>query len=257
MTVFEAFIYGLIQGVTEYLPVSSSAHLILTPYLIGVEDPGLAFDVFLHLGTLFSTLIYFWKDWKKLLITRDSEIPLSYIIYGTFPALIFGALFHKWISTSLRGTSVIIITLIIGGVLLYLVDILKDQKKTAKDITLKDALIIGTIQALALIPGMSRSGVTITGGRLLGLTRETAARFSFLLSAPVTLAATVFMLRKWEELIYGNVGMTALIVGCLSSFVFGMIAIGSLLVIVRKFSYLSFALYRVILAFIIFKQFGF
>lgn len=250
MSLTEAFLYGLVQGLTEYLPISSSAHLILFPRFLGVEDPGLTFDVFLHAGTLLSTMVYFWKDWKALLLGRNPKL-FRLIVLATLPALLAGALLHHWVETILRGTSVLVWTLSLGGLLLFWVDHKKPQTRTLETATWKDALGIGIAQCLALIPGVSRSGATITGGRFLGFDRASAARFSFLISAPITGAAVTFELRNYQDLIHSHVGLFPLIVAGLSAFLSGIVAIGGLLRLVKKFSYLTFALYRIALACVI------
>jgi len=257
MGYFDAFIIGIIQGLTEYLPISSSAHLILTPKFMGQGDPGLTFDVFLHIGTLLSTLIYFHKDWKNLLIgSKDAVISLKGIIVATIPALIFGAAFHSIIKSELRGVGVLVVTLSFFGVLLYLTDRVMPQNRGIKKLSVKELLVVGCFQCLALIPGTSRSGITITGARFLRLDRADAARLSFLMSGPVTAAAIVFELRHWRELLETTVSIGPLTLAVVSSFVFGMIAIGGLLTLVKRFSFLSFAVYRLLLAFAIWQIIG-
>jgi undecaprenyl-diphosphatase len=266
MTYEQALLYGAVQGVTEYLPVSSSAHLILLPRFLNTEDPGLSFDVFLHLGTLLATLGYFWRDWLEILrnLTRPAALwaepahgaSWKTIAIGTVPALIAGALLHHAAETVLRDNGLMVVTLAVGGILLYAVDLWMPQSKTVAGVSPRDALGVGLMQCLALMPGMSRSGSTMIGGRLLKLDRAAAARFSFLLSAPITAAAIVFELRKWPELMHGTVGIGPLVVAGLSSFLFGVLAIGGLLRMLRRFGYLSFAIYRVALAMAIYRILG-
>ena len=269
MTYFEAFLYGAVQGVTEYLPISSSAHLILLPKFLGTKDPGLTFDVFLHLGTLMSTLLYFWSDWRKIIAgvpgigpafgkpgKKGETLPWTYIVIGTIPALVAGAGLHHWVETAFRGNAVLVTTLVVGGLALLAADQFVPAKRTLGQAKLKDAVWIGLAQCLALIPGMSRSGSTMMGGRLLGFDRASAARFSFLLSAPVTAAALVFELRNWGEVTSSGVGSGQLALAGLSSFVFGCLAIGGLLRLIRRFGYLSFAVYRVLLAVTIWQVLG-
>jgi undecaprenyl-diphosphatase len=262
MTYFEAFLYGAVQGVTEYLPISSSAHLILLPKFLGTRDPGLAFDVFLHLGTLCSTLIYFWSDWRGILSQlagkprKGDALPWQYIAVGTLPALVAGAGLHHWVETVFRGNAVLVTTLVVGGLALFLADHFAPRKRTLGKAGLRDAVWIGLAQCLALVPGMSRSGSTIMGGRLLGFDRTAAARFSFLLSAPVTGAALVFELRKWRELTGDGIEVGQLLVAGGASFLFGLLAIGGLLKLIRRFGYLSFAVYRVGLAVVIWRVLG-
>lgn len=273
MTIWEAFLFGAVQGLTEYLPISSSAHLILLPRFLGTQDPGLSFDVFLHAGTLTSTLWYFRADWLGLLERKASSLKLwKLLIIGTLPALICGALFHRWVETALRGNQVLATTLVVGGLLLWGVDAWRSRrerdvtsdhgakKMKAREfgaLTLNDAFLVGVAQACALVPGMSRSGSTMIGGRLLGFSRESAARFSFLLSAPITAAALVFELKDFKQVVESQVGLLPLLTGALSAFVFGWFAIDLLLKLLRKFGYLSFAVYRVVLAVVIYKVLGF
>lgn len=256
MGLIEAWVYGIVQGITEYLPVSSSAHLILLPRFLGTEDPGLAFDVFLHIGTLLATLTYFWRDWFQVFSIRSGQRLRNALIVGTVPALLVGALVHKWVETSLRGNLVIAVSLAVGGIALYFADRFCDRSKRLSDLNPSNALTVGFFQCLALIPGMSRSGSTILGGRLLGLDRDSSARFSFLLSAPVTGAAILFELRHWKQLMNGPVGGTALCAALLGSFLSGCLAIGGLLALLKRFGYGAFAIYRVLLGIVILKVLG-
>ena len=272
MTYFEALLYGLVQGVAEFLPISSSAHLILLPKFLGTQDPGLTFDVFLHLGTLLAILIYFWRDWAVVFSSlpylgaclprgiqdlskkqKKAGATLDWrpIVLATLPALVAGALLHTWVKTIFRGPMVIASTLILGGVVLFIVDYFLPKQRRLKDLTLKDALWVGLAQCVALVPGVSRSGATITGGRLLGFDRSDAARFSFLISGPVTAAAVVFELKDFDQLLNGSVGLGPLTVAFVSSFGFGLLAIGGLLQLLKRFGYFSFALYRVLLAVVV------
>jgi len=270
MTIWEALLYGLVQGLTEYLPISSSAHLILLPAFMGTPDPGLAFDVFLHVGTLLSTLVFFWKDWLKIFTTlpligaflknkvgvappQSTAYSWKLLAVATLPALLAGAAFHGPIRTVLRGPEVVAWTLAVGGVALFFVDRFAIRKLHFEAIRMPQALWIGIAQCLALIPGVSRSGATITGARLLGLDRWAAAKFSFLMSAPVIFAATVFELRDWDQLVASGVGVTALWAATLGSFLSGMLAIGGLLTLLRRFTFLPFALYRVGLGLTVWK----
>ncbi len=274
MTYSEAILFGAVQGITEYLPISSSAHLILLPRFLGTQDPGLAFDVFLHAGTLASTLLYFWKDWREVLSgmpgvggwmdrrtrSRDAEAPSreiwKFLTLATIPALVAGAALHRIAEESLRGNGVMVTTLVVGGFMLWAADRFVVAGGSMKSLDRRTAIGVGLMQCLALVPGMSRSGSTMTGGRLFGLNREAAARFSFLLSAPVTAAALIFELRKWDAVVADIQGVGPLIVGAITAFVFGWFAIDGLLKIVRQFGYLSFAAYRVVLAVVIFFYLG-
>lgn len=268
MNGFEAALYGLVQGVTEYLPISSSAHLILLPKFLGKEDPGLAFDVFLHLGTLFATLIYFWRDWYALVrpdrirenLTKFSGISIPLLVVATVPAVLAGLLLQHWADTIFRGEGVIVFTLTIGALLLYFSDRYAKSSRPIGAATLRDALVCGLFQCLALVPGMSRSGSTMAGARLIGFDRESAARFSFLMSAPITAGAILFELKKHGSTLFlgGMIPMSSFLIAFLSTFVFGIVSIGFLLKLLRKVGFLSFALYRVALSlavYLIFRPF--
>jgi len=267
MPLWEALLYGLVQGLTEYLPISSSAHLILLPRFLGTEDPGLAFDVFLHVGTLLATLAYFWRDWVALLRTfpglgflPDTGVETvdswKWIVIGTIPAVVAGVFVHDMATTIFRGNIVLMVTLPLGGILLVTADWLGEHYSKLRGVGWWEALWVGVAQCLALLPGMSRSGVTITGARLLGFTRDAAARFSFLLSAPITLGAIVFKAQEVSDLASGPVGMGGLWVAGLGSFISGMLAIGILLRLARRAGYLGFAIYRMFLAGAIFFLLG-
>ncbi len=258
MGFFEAFLYGAVQGITEYLPISSSAHLILLPHFLNREDPGLTFDVFLHLGTLFSTLYYFRRDWWILFDPRKKsqrEIPLHFLVWATVPALFAGYLLHDLAETVFRDVSVLVWTLSLGGIALYLFDHFGKRNLSMKKMKFKDALWIGVIQCLALIPGVSRSGSTMIGGLIRGFNRESAARFSFLLSAPITGAAVIYKMKDYELLLNSEIGMVPLVIAGLSSFVFGCLAIGGILKLLKRLSFFSFGVYRVLLALVVYWQF--
>jgi undecaprenyl-diphosphatase len=257
---FEAFLYGLVQGATEYLPVSSSAHLVLLPHVLKQEDPGLAFDVILHLGTLLATAVYFFSDWlmilKNPLPKLDSEgrfahLSWVHLIVGTIPAALAGAVLNHWIQDHTRSLTVLWFTLPVFGILLWWVDRQQTKVRTIRETTLKDMFLIGLMQALALVPGVSRSGSTITASRALGFSRADSARISFLLSLPITLGAIVYEARHWQDLVASVNGVTPLLIGCMSALVFGALAIHLLIKWVSKSNYSVFAVYRVILAILI------
>jgi undecaprenyl-diphosphatase len=229
----------------------------------------LAFDDFLHAGTLAATLIYFWKDWREILAgvpylgrwmdrrtrSRHADAPpresWKYIVVGTLPALFVGALVHKLAEEQLRGNIVMVLTLSVGGIALWAIDRFKDGGRSIERLDMKVSWGVGLMQCLALIPGMSRSGSTMMGGRLMGLDRATAARFSFLLSAPVTAAALVFELRKWEQVMADANGWGPLLAGAAAAFVFGWFAIDGLIKVIQRVGYAGFAVYRVALAVVI------
>jgi undecaprenyl-diphosphatase len=253
---FDAILYGIVQGATEYLPVSSSAHLLLLPHVLGQNDPGLAFDVFLHLGTLLATAAYFFRDWLLILqnpLPRETQSGLRHLswlhlVVGTIPAVLAGLLLNHWIKENTRSLVVLWVTLPAFGLLLWWADRRSPMNRTLKEASLKDMLWVGAMQALALIPGVSRSGSTITASRLLGFNRAESARISFLLSLPVTLGAIVFELRHWDDLVATVNGVGPLLLGGLAALVSGAFAIHLLIKWVSRTSYAVFAVYRVILA---------
>ncbi|MEK7691239.1 MAG: undecaprenyl-diphosphate phosphatase [Bdellovibrionota bacterium] len=263
MEIWESVLYGAVQGLTEYLPISSSAHLILLPRFLGRTEPGLSFDVFLHIGTLLATLLYFRKEW--LALARDplarrgqNAISITWIILATLPALLMGAAMPKWIATVLRGNAILMVTLPLGGFLLWGVDHWAKGREKVEQLGIRRAFAVGVFQCLALVPGMSRSGSTMLGGRFLGLDRGAAARFSFLISGPITAAAVVFELRHWGDLIasFGDAGKIPLVMALVSSFGFGWLAIDGLLRLVNRLGFAAFAFYRALLALTIFWYLG-
>ena len=249
MTIFKAIILGIIQGVAEFLPISSSAHLIVFPYLFGWEESSLAFDVALHFGTMMAVLVIFFKDWWNLFIGAIKDIKNKkkttngkmfwYLVVATIPAAIVGFLLDDVIENVIRNNIWLIASaLAIMGMLIYLGD-------KFEDITLKEAIIIGISQAFAVIPGFSRSGTTILAGRLQGISKEAITKFTFLLSVPVICGATVLKVT--------DLALTKeVIVGIISSFAMGIIAIKFLLNYIKKHDFSVFAFYRVILALVVF-----
>lgn len=211
MPLYQAIILALVQALTEFLPVSSTAHLILFPWFAGWQDPGLAFDVALHAGTLLALVFYFFKDWLTLLLcgfglnfpatAKPEDIVHNrkmfwYLVIGTIPAGVAGLLFHHEIEEKLRQPKIIAVSLVLIALLMWWADSKKDLTRKEGDSNLGDALTIGTAQALALWPGVSRSGITITTGLFRRLTRAAATRFSFILSVPAVAGAVVMELPK-------------------------------------------------------------
>lgn len=255
MSLFQAAVLGIVQGLTEFLPVSSSAHLALFPWFLGWRDPGLAFDVALHLGTLAAVLWFFRNEWVTLLrsawsivSTRRLETPekrrVIHLIIATIPGGIAGLLLSRYAETYFRSPTLIATTLIVMGVLLWLADRVAPQRRTLDEMTWGQALALGVAQCFALVPGVSRSGSTITAGRALGFHRESAAVFSFLMSMPITAAAA---LKEVPQALREQGLSAALIVGILASAVSGWLAISVLLRYVARHSYGAFAVYRVVL----------
>lgn len=271
MNLFQAIVLGIIQGLTEFLPISSTAHLRIIPALFGWEDPGAAFTAIIQIGTLIAVLIYFYEDifhisqgTLKGIINRNpfgtQESKMGWMIAGgTLPIVILGFLFKKEIETSLRSLYVISVSLIVLALLLMLAEhFVAAREKTGKkakelrDLSWSEAILVGLAQSVALIPGSSRSGTTITGGLFLQMTRETAARFSFLLSLPAVFAAGIFQFIKvWPELAASNENILYISVATLVSGVVGYASIAFLLEYLKKHTTYFFIIYRIALGLIL------
>jgi undecaprenyl-diphosphatase len=256
MSILEVVVLALIQGLTEFLPISSSAHLILPSVLFGWQDQGLAFDLVLNIGTLAAVLIYFYREvasmsvaWvdsvKNKVHTQDSKLAW-WIIWATIPAAVIGFLGKDYIEMYLRSGYVIAVTTILFGLLLWWADSTGKQIKTEYQTGLKGAIIIGFAQALALIPGTSRSGITLTFALMLGLTRNAAARFSFLMSIPIISMASGYDLLKFI-LSDEYVDWTSLFLGAGVSFLSAILCIHVFLILLNKVGMLPFVIYRLIL----------
>ena len=263
-TLLQALIMGVVQGLTEFLPISSSGHLIVVPFLFGWDDAfikSLAFSVMLHIGTLAALLVYFRADWFRLVpaglaavrdrsFQGDRDRRLAWLlIASTIPAGLAGELLNDLIETAFRQIGLVAVTLVVGGGILWFADRRGARTKGVYDVTLPIAVGIGAAQALALVPGISRSGISISAARLAGLDRGAAARFSFLMATPVTAGAALFEARR---LIAGEAGVDVsvgpLFVGMIAAFVSGALAIGVLLRYLRTNSLDVFVWYRVLLA---------
>jgi undecaprenyl-diphosphatase len=262
-----AAILGIVQGLTEFLPISSSAHLILVPILLGWHDPFIdsaAFDVMLHLGTLVALLVYFWRDLIGLLgawlasirdrsVGADPQRRLAWLlVVSVIPAAILGAGLESFFDEAFRQHwQWIAIFVVIGAALLWLGERLGRQARNLDALTARDAITIGVAQAIALFPGISRSGVTIATGLFLGLTRESAARFSFLMAVPVIAGAGLWKGRTLIGAGLGDAQVGQLVVGVVMSALFGFIAISFLLRFLRTNPTTIFVAYRVLLAVVI------
>ncbi|WP_394199983.1 undecaprenyl-diphosphate phosphatase [Shewanella waksmanii] len=256
MEIFQVIILALIQGLTEFLPISSSAHLILPSQVLGWEDQGLAFDVAVHIGSLLAVMIYFRneiismiKAWLASLFkgqhSDDSKLAW-WIILATIPAVVFGFMLKDVVETYLRGPGVIAVTTVLFGLLLWWADKMSRCELSEYQTGWKKALLIGFAQALALIPGTSRSGITITAALMLGLNREAAARFSFLMSIPVILGAAILMSKDLSE--GGHVfNFSELAIGVGVSFVAAYACIHLFLKIISRMGMTPFVLYRLAL----------
>lgn len=255
MTTFQAIVLGLIQGLTEFLPISSSAHLSLAPLIFGWKDPGLAFDVALHFGTLLAVLWYFRKQWVELIVAAGGILAtrkidtiekkrVMFLILATIPGAIGGLLLEEKAETVFRAPTLTAIALIVMGILLWGVDRVSAQGRPLATMRWIDALFIGIAQVIALIPGVSRSGSTITAARALQFDRQSAAVFSFLMSMPIIAAAVVL---KGPEVLHQGGITIQVVAGVLAAAISSWLAIAILLRYVSKHSYGIFALYRVVL----------
>ena len=248
MQILESTVLGLVQGLGEFLPISSSAHLVLVPWLFRWEDPGLTFDIALHVGTLAAVVFYFWKDWWRLVVSGLTDVHSTdgrlfwYLVVASIPAAIGGVLLESKAETVFRSPLLIAVMLILLGVLLYWADRKCAKKIEMQKISLTTCILIGIAQTFAIVPGVSRSGITMTMALMLGLTREAAARFSFLLSTPIIFGAAVIKLPH----IAANPAVinTEFITGMLVSCVVGFASIGFLLKYVQTKNFLPFAWYR-------------
>jgi undecaprenyl-diphosphatase len=268
LSILQAIVLGITQGATEFAPVSSSGHLILVPWLFGwsiLQDPELnkTFDVALHMGTLVGALAYFWRDvaryltaWVRSIRSRsirgtDERLAWALVI-GTIPGAVAGAAFEGFITDTLGQPWLIAVMLAVFGVVLYVVDRLASERRHLDDVTVRDGLVLGVAQALALQPGVSRSGVTITAGRAFGLDRPTAARFSFLLSLPIIAGAGVF---KGADLARSGIpaGMGwPFVWGMIASAVSGFLVIWFMLAYLRRRDFALFMWYRLAVAALVF-----
>jgi len=246
MTILQAIVLGVVQGIGEFLPISSSAHLVLVPWLFGWRDPGLSFDVALHAGTLLAVLAFFWRDWLTLIRhgLRGIGTPEGRVFWSLAAASIPGGLtglcLEKQAETSFRAPWLIAVMLIIVGILLYAADRFGPKQIEESNIGFGRALWIGLAQAVAIVPGVSRSGATMAAGRCLGLTRENAARFSFLLATPIMAGAGLYKLR---HLAAKDIS-APFAVGVIVSALVGLAAIRLLLGWLRRGSFAPFAWYR-------------
>lgn len=269
MPIEQIIVLALIQGITEFLPISSSGHLILVPALTGWMDQGLVTDVMVHMGSLAAILVYFWRDVLALAcgglnllrgrVTAQGKLAV-WIVLATIPAVVFGLILRKsGLGDALRLPEVVAWNAIIWGIVLYLADRFGRMEKTMADMGLPQALLIGLAQAIALIPGTSRSGITMTAARALGFTRPEAARFSFLLGIPAMVGAGVLVIG--DALEAGEpITQDALLTGGLTFFT-ALAAIALLMALVRRMSFLPFTVYRValgsLLLALIWSGFGF
>jgi undecaprenyl-diphosphatase len=253
MNLIEAVILGVVQGAGEFLPISSSGHLIVVPWLLGYQEHSLAFDVALHLGTLVAVAGALIGDWMKMIGEAFSSLKthgnpfasedgrrLGFLAIASIPGGVFGLLLNDLAESTFRSPLIVAVTMSVMGFILWRSDAGSAHAKNLEAWTLKDALIMGFAQALALVPGVSRSGATISAARFLGYERNAAARLSFLMALPVTLGAVVV---KVPKLLHGGLDLS-LVAGIVTAAVVGVLSIRVLFAWVRTRSYLPFVIYR-------------
>lgn len=260
MTIFESIVFGLVQGLTEFLPVSSTGHLVLLHSFFGLTgSSALAYDAILHLATAAAVILYFWKDMILLLNTlrrKVSRLPVNQrdynllvaLIVGTIPAVIFGLLLEDIMGTLFRSPLLVAVVLIIGSFLFMYAEWrhLSSPRKT--EVSIRTGIIVGFFQCLALVPGMSRSGATISGGMILGLSREESARFAFLLAIPIILGAGSKKLLELMTTPAEPISWMMIAIGAVTAFISGLAAIHILLGFVRRYSLWPFIWYRILMA---------
>lgn len=263
---FQALVMGVVQGLTEFLPISSSGHLIIVPTVFGWTDPfidSLEFSVMLHMGTLVALIVYFWRDWLELVpaglaavrdrSTRDDpQRRLAvFIAIATVPAAIVGVLFSDFIEQNVRQAGLVAVLLVVAAAVLWLADRWGSKLRPIDQLGGARALGIGLAQALALFPGISRSGISIAGGLFAGLDRESAARFSFLMAAPIIAGAGIFEARKLVAGGLDQADVVPLVIGFLAALASGFVAIAFLLRYLRTNTMGIFVAYRIVLAAIV------
>ena len=254
MNIFQAILYGIIQGITEFLPVSSTAHLTLLPWVAGWNDPGVSFDVALHIGTATAVILFFIKDWVRIVKagfpsphSRDGKL-FWLVVLATIPGGIAGVLLDKYMS-EIRNPLLISVMLIVMGVFLYVADKVGKNETDLENITVKKSFAVGLSQVLAVIPGVSRSGITMTVGRFAGITRESAAKFTFLMSAPIILADALY---HAKDMLGSQINTVPFVVAILTSAIVGSLSIKFLLKYLKTKGFSIFTIYRFVFgAFII------
>jgi undecaprenyl-diphosphatase len=272
MDILQAILLGIVQGVTEFLPVSSSGHLVLAPWLLGWEYQGLSFDVAVHVGTLIGVVGYFWKEWREIIMSIKSYVGVTishifhlptrngmtgadiarikffgFIVLATIPAALSGYLFDDYIEGAFRSPEIVAIALIIFSFVMLAGERFGKKSDDLAKLNLKKVLAIGIFQVFALVPGVSRAGATISAGLLLGLSRVDAAKFSFLLSAPIIFGAGMF---KIPDILAQGIDRV-FVIGVLVSAISGYFAIKFLFKFLEKWSYKPFVWYRIVLGLVI------
>jgi len=264
----QALIMGLVQGLTEFIPVSSSGHLVLVPWLFGWKDPfidSVAFTVILHMGTLVALLAFFWRDWVTLIpaglaairdrsFKGDPNRKMAFLlVVATIPAVIVGPIFESKFEDLVREPARIALMLCVGAAILWLADRWGSKHRDETSLTFRESLGIGVAQVVALVPGISRSGISISAGLWMGLNREAAARFSFLMATPVIGGAGVWEARKFLTHDAGpSPEMNVIVIGFIASLISGFLAIRFMLAFLKRQPLTAFVVYRVVAAIVVF-----
>lgn len=254
MGIIQAIILGIVQGATEFLPVSSSGHLVIVPYFLGMPNAPLIFDAMVHMATLLAVVLFFRKDLFNIAVSffknkLDEEVKFNrklgiLIVIGTIPAALAGYFLEDFFAGFFSAPEAAGCFLIVTGTFLFLIEKISKKTKDFKELNFKNAAFVGIAQAFAILPGISRSGSTIAAGMFFGLTRESATRFSFLLSVPIVLGAGLFsMKRAFVEHAWAEINVTVLLAGCFFAFVVGYLSIKFLIDYVKKHSLNIFAYY--------------
>jgi len=264
----QALVMGLVQGLTEFIPVSSSGHLVLVPWLFGWTDPfinSVAFTVILHMGTLVALLAFFWRDWVELIpaglaAIRDRDLKgdphrrmAFLLVVATIPAVIVGPIFESKLEDLVREPARIALMLCVGAAIVWLADRWGSKRRDETTLSFRESFAIGVAQVIALVPGISRSGISISAGLFLGLDREAAARFSFLMATPVIAGAGVWEARKFLTGEAGpNPELNVILIGFVAALVSGFLAIRFMLDFLRRQPLTAFVVYRVVAAIVVF-----
>jgi undecaprenyl-diphosphatase len=265
MSILHAIIFGIVQGITEFLPISSTAHIVITQLILGTPFPGLAFEIFLHIASILAVVIYFRKDLIAVIIgffsyfkTRSSENRVHflfaiYIIIATFITGVLGILLKDFVGDTMKTPTFMAVTLMITGLgLIFIEKFHRYGNRTEKEMTFLDSVIVGLAQTLAVLPGISRSGATLIAALLTGLERDTAVRYSFLLVIPVILGSTVLAVGDVSKDIFAAIGTPALIVAFITTFIFSWLGIVWLIDFLKRSKLIYFAIYCFVVAILIF-----
>jgi undecaprenyl-diphosphatase len=264
----QALIMGLVQGLTEFIPVSSSGHLVLVPWLFGWKDPfidSVAFTVILHMGTLFALLVFFWRDWARLIpaglatirdrsFKGDPDRKMAFLlVVATIPAILVGPIFESKLEDLVREPARIALMLCVGAAILWLAERWGSKHRDETSLTFRESLGIGIAQVIALVPGISRSGVSISAGLFLGLNREAAARFSFLMATPVIGGAGIWEARKFLTHDAGpSPEINVIVIGFFAAVVSGFLAVRFMLEFLKRQPLTAFVVYRIVAAVVVF-----